>query len=194
MVSIGDNSYLDPAGWGDSLADFVDQGGVVVQTAYDSWEGGDAPQGRFASGGYTPFIPGDNVNENVSLADIDTSSPLSQGVATLTSAELNTAPELAPGASLIAKWGNGANAIAVKGRVVSVSAFIGDHYGLGKWSGDYARLILNAVIALERRQLTVFNGNPGGGTLTGPEGISCGSVCDALLIPGTAVSVSASPR
>ena len=92
VVSIGDSNYLDAVGWGNSLADFIDQGGVVVQAAYDNWDGGGAPLGRFESGDYPPFIPGDNVNDEVSLGEFDAASPLMQGVVSLTSSELNTAP------------------------------------------------------------------------------------------------------
>jgi hypothetical protein len=150
VVSIGDSEYLDNEAWGESLAAYVDGGGVVVQTAYDNWEEPIAePGGRFASGGYAPFIPGNNGNNQVSLGAFDTGSPLMQGVAALTS-ELNTEPEPAPGATVVAKWSDGTNAIAVKGHVVSISAFIGDGYG-EVWSGDYGRVILNSVRTLGRQ-------------------------------------------
>lgn len=70
-----------------------------------------------------------------------------EGIGSLTSKELNTAPALAPAAHLVAKWDTGDNAIAFKGRVVSVTAYIGDHYG-PNWSGDYGRLVVNAVRTL----------------------------------------------
>jgi hypothetical protein len=147
VVSIGDSEYLDNVAWGESLATYVDGGGVVVQTAYDNWEEAIAePGGRFASGGYAPFIPGTNGNHIISLGASDAASPLMQGVAALTS-ELNTEPQPAPGATVVAKWSDGTNAIAVKGHVVSISAFIGDGYG-EVWSGDYGRVILNSVRTL----------------------------------------------
>lgn len=147
MVSIGDSRYLDNEAWGESLATYVDGGGVVVQTAYDNWEEAIAePGGRFASGGYAPFIPGNAGNHIISLGVFDAASPLMQGVAALTS-ELNTEPQPALGATLVAKWSDGTNAIAVKGHVVSISAFIGDGYG-EVWSGDYGRVILNSVRTL----------------------------------------------
>jgi hypothetical protein len=192
VVSIGDSTYLDVVGWGNSLADFIDQGGVVVQSAYDNWSSTKAfPQGRFESGGYAPFIPGNNVNDATSLGTFDATSPLMQGITTLTTNENNTAPLLAPGASLIAKWLTGNNAIAVKGRVVSVSAFIGDREGPEAWSGDYGRLVLNAVRILGPQVLTVVNANPGGGTVTGPGGLLCGSICSAAFDQGTPVGLEA---
>ena len=191
VVSVGDSNYLDREAWGNSLADYVDSGGVLVQAGYDSWE--DAfPEGRFASGGYAPFIPGNNGNKTTSLGEFDASSPLMQGISTLTTID-NTEPELAPGASLVAKWANGLNAIAVKGHVVTTTAWIGDDYGPGEFSGDYGRLVVNAVRTLGRQGLSVVNANPVGGTVTSSVGgISCGAVCGAELAPGTAVSLTAS--
>jgi len=196
VVSVGDSSYLDREAWGNSLADYIDGGGVVVQAGYDSWE--DAfPEGRFASGGYAPFIPGNNGNNLTSLGEFDASSPLMQGITTLAT-EDNTEPELAPGAVLIAKWENGLNAIAVKGRVVTTTAWIGDDYGPGIWSGDYGRLVVNAVrtlgppaAAVAKARLSVTNANPAGGTVFGSGGISCGSVCSADFVQSVSASLSA---
>jgi Divergent InlB B-repeat domain len=191
VVSVGDSSYLDREAWGNSLADYIDGGGVVVQAGYDSWE--DAfPEGRFASGGYAPFIPGNNGNNDTSLGEFDASSPLMQGINSLASSD-NTEPELAPGAKLIAKWANGLNAIATKGRVVTTTAWIGDDYGPGEWSGDYGRLIVNAVRTLGRQRLSVTNSNPAGGTVTGSGGISCGAVCIADFVSQTPVTLGVTP-
>jgi hypothetical protein len=193
VVSIGDSSYDDPEAWGNSLASYVDGGGVVVQAGYDSWENPQSfPGGRFASGGYAPFIPGNNGNDVTSLGAFDASSPLMQGVSTLTT-EDNTEPEPSPGATVVAKWATGKNAIAVKGHVVSITAFIGDDYGLeGVWSGDYGRVVVNAMRTLGRQKLSVVNSNPLGGTVTSSAGgVSCGATCSAIFAPGTAVSLAA---
>jgi len=193
VVSIGDSSYDDPEAWGNSLASYVDGGGVVVQAGYDSWENPQSfPGGRFASGEYAPFIPGNNGNDVTSLGAFDASSPLMEGVSTLTT-EDNTEPEPSPGATVVAKWANGKNAIAVKGHVVSITAFIGDDYGTeGIWSGDYGRVVVNAMRALGRQKLSVINSNPLGGTVTSNVGgINCGATCGSIFAPGTAVSLVA---
>lgn len=193
VVSIGDNSYLDRVAWGNSLADYVDSGGVVVQAAYDNWEEA-FPQGRFESGGYAPFIPGDNDNNARSLGAFNALSPLMQGITALNSSD-NTTPTLAPGASLVASWNDGGPAIAVKGRVVSVSAFIGDHYGEAIWSGDYGRLVVNAVRSLGRQVLTVSNSKPNGGTVTSSAGgIECGALCKADFLYQTPVALTAKAK
>jgi hypothetical protein len=192
VVSIGDSTYLDRFAWGNSLADYVDSGGVVVQYAYDSWEDG-FPEGRFDSGGYAPFAPGPADNFARSLGTFDASSPLMQGVGTLESGD-NTTPSVVPGASLIANWDDGGPAVALKGRVVSVSAFTGDEYG-EVWSGDFGRLSINAVRMLGRRTLTVVNLNPTGGTVTSSAGgIVCGAICSGNITFQSPVSLAAIPN
>jgi hypothetical protein len=123
VVDTGDADYANPALYGDRLADYIDQGGALVQFAYDNWEEvGAFPSGRFESGGYAPFIPGDNQNDPVTLGDILVpGSPLLAGVTSIAS-DLNTTDDLAPGATLLAKWSDDRNAIATKGRVVSTTA------------------------------------------------------------------------
>ncbi|MGH2958885.1 MAG: hypothetical protein ACRDKE_04725, partial [Solirubrobacterales bacterium] len=127
IVSIGDSNYFDAALWGNRLADYIDAGGPVVQTAYDNWEDdGAAPTGRFESGGYAPFLRGDNENLGVTLGTLVVpDSPLVQDLGVFPTSDNTTTP-LAPGATLLAKWSDDRNAIAVKGRVASVSASPGD--------------------------------------------------------------------
>lgn len=146
VVSVGDNRYFDPEAWGNALAGYVDGGGVVVQTAYDTWdEVGEF--GRFETGGYEPLLPGENVNNETELGAVDLTSPLMQGVGPLTTLD-NTKSEAAPGATVVAKWATGNNAIAVKGRVVAISAFLGDGYEQEVFSGNYGRVIFNALRTL----------------------------------------------
>jgi hypothetical protein len=194
VVSQSDSEYENNSLYGDALANYVDSGGVVVQYAYDNWDGGEVsngPTGRFASGGYEPFIPGPNPNELTTLGTFDTSSPLMQGVTKL-EAEFNTDPTLAPGATLVAKWADGRDAIAYKGRVVSISAYTGDQNPgePDEWSGDFGRLTVNAVHWLGRQTLTVTNSNPVGGTVSGP-GLSCGTTCSAVFTFQSSVPLTA---
>jgi hypothetical protein len=195
VVSIGDSTYLDREAWGNSLAAYVDSGGVVVQATYDTWDGGGAPLGRFASGGYAPFMLGPNDNKSTSLGSFDASSPLMRGVApgSLTT-ELNTTNVPASGATLIASWADGRAAVAFKGRVVGITAYIGDNYG-EVWTGNYGQIIVNAVRTLGRQVLSVANSNPAGGTLSSSTGgISCGAVCSAAFVYQTPVSLTATPN
>ena len=63
-----------------------------------------------------------------------------------------TSATLASGATSVALWNNGAEAVAYKGRAVAVNASVD---GSAMWSGDFARLTLNAVTWLGRHDLTV---------------------------------------
>lgn len=197
VVSIGDNSYDDIEAWGDALADYVDSGGIVVQSAYDTWKFS-FPEGRFAGGGYAPFIPGNNVNESTTLGAFDAASPLMRGIApgSLSTEEYNTENEPAPGSTVVAFWADGRPAIGVKGRVVAVTSFIGDGYdepGELAWTGNYGQLVVNAARTFTPQPLTVVNTNPAGGTVTSTlGGISCGSVCGATYTYGTPVGLTAS--
>ena len=145
VISMSDCTYADAVAYGDALADYVDQGGVVVQFAYDNWVDTDSrPTGRFEADGYAPFLDGDNRNvEGLSLGDV-TDDPLLIGVDEMVS-ECNTAPELAEGATLVAEWEDGTAAIARKGRVVSNSAHPGGHLDYCAWSGDFATFAVNAL-------------------------------------------------
>jgi len=142
----GDPNDQDPAAVGDALADFYDHGGAVVQFAWDNDHNGGYPTtGRWASGGYEPFLPGPAPDNALTLGTHDASSPLMQGVNSLQS-EDETAPTLAPGATLLAKWSDDTNLIAVKGRAMSVSAYVGDDYAPPpSWSGDFPRLVINML-------------------------------------------------
>lgn len=192
VVSIGDSDYLDNAAWGNALATYVEGGGVVVSTTYDTWDGGGAPTGRWETGGYAPFLLGNNDNESTTLGSFDAASPLMSGVVPGSlETELNTTNVLAPGASLVASWADGRPAVAYKGRVVSISAYIGDGYG-EVWDGNFGQIVVNTVRAFGKQRLTVTNSNPIGGTLTSSAGgISCGAVCGADLVYQTPVSLTA---
>ena len=141
-------AYNDGTALGNNLADYVDHGGVVVEYAYSfhSAAGGYQLAGRWLSGGYSPYVPGTNVNNNVTLGTHDATSPLMAGVSSLTSGGCNTAATLAPGATRVAQWDNGQEAVALKGHAVAVNALVVE-VGCA-WSGDYARLTLNAVTTL----------------------------------------------
>ncbi|HEY3436003.1 MAG TPA: hypothetical protein VGK41_10155 [Solirubrobacterales bacterium] len=185
VVSMNEDEYADPVAYGNLLADYVDSGGFVFQYAYDNEEGLQ-PFGRFLTGGYAPFIAGDNPNDSATLGEFDASSPLMQGVTALASDD-NTEPALAPGATLVAKWSDGRNLVAYKGRVASASAYVGDE---AEWSGDFGRLTINALRFLGAHTLTVSNPSGGGFVLSNVGGIVCGSVCSTVLPNGTPVTLA----
>ena len=130
VVSLGDTcganppyGYADATAWGNELVAYIKGGGAVLQAAYDNWDATNAsPAGEFASGGYAPFELGPNDNNSTTLGQLVVpQSPLLKTLGTFATDD-NTTDALAPGATLLAKWADGRNAIAMKGRVVSTTA------------------------------------------------------------------------
>jgi len=191
VVSLGDdcNPYANQATWGNRLADYVDGGGVVFQAAYDNWNAADAhPTGRFASGGYAPleFGPDDNVAESAVSMRVHSYILLGLGAAFVSSD--NTTTALAPGATLLMKWADGRNAIAIKGRVVATSASADDAATIH----DLALMAVNAGWYLGPHSVVVTKGGTGMGTVTStPAGISCGTTCAMPVAFGDSVTLTA---
>jgi Divergent InlB B-repeat domain len=193
VVSVGDSSYKDPVSWGNELADYLDAGGAVIQFAFDNWNSpGASPTGRFESGGYAPFVPGPNDDLSTTFGSIlAPGSPLLAGVTTLSTSD-NTTDAVASGATLLAKWADGRNAIATKGRVESVTASLAD--GSVSPISTIARLVVNAGNVLVRQALTVTETGSGRGTVTSsPAGINCGATCTFNYPYGTSVTLTAIP-
>ncbi len=148
VVATGDNcgpqgssgGYAHAVTWGNRVATYLDGGGALLQTAYDVWDSDNTyPRGRFQSGGYEAFVPGPNPNSPTTLGTVlRPSNPIVKGLGTFPSTD-NTTDALAPGATLLAKWADDRNAIAVKGHVVSTTAGAYDADTLP----DLARLAVN---------------------------------------------------
>ncbi len=195
IVSTGDASYNDAALYGNRLADYIDAGGAVIQFAYDNWDPTDAhPGGRFDSGGYAPFIPGDNENLPTSLGPpLVPNSPLLAGVASFTT-DLNTTDALAPGAALLARYVDGRNAIATKGRVVSITSTPG--YGGEDLNpiDAAAQLALNAGNVVGRHKVKVKKKGGAGFVTSAPAGIKCGKTCKAIFPGATRITLKAKSK
>jgi hypothetical protein len=195
VVDTGDSSYDDPALYGNRLADYIDAGGSVIQFAYDNWdETGAHPTGRFESGGYAPFTPGPNDNAPTSLGQLLVpDSPLLAGVQSFTTIDNVTDP-LASGATLLALFADGRNAIATKGRVVSLAASPEDTGDLDPVSAA-AQLALNAGNVLGRHTIAVQKTGRGAGTVTStPAGISCGTACSADFVGSAGLTLTAKAK
>ena len=187
VVSTGDCAYIDQAAWGNRLADYIDAGGAVLQTAYDNWDSAQAhPTGRFASGGYPPLLIGPNDNDDVTLGTILVPNhPLLEGLGTFSSGSNTTTP-LAPGATLLARWSDNRNAIAIKGRVAATSADDDSN------PASTARLARNTANFFSTYRLDVTKAGVGDGTVTSsPAGIACGSDCSGLFAIGSDVTLTA---
>jgi List-Bact-rpt repeat protein len=199
IVSTGDSNYHDATLYGNRLADYIDAGGAVIQFAYDNWNNDDAhPVGRFESGGYPPFIPGDNDNIPATLGMVLVpSSPLLAGVTSFSGGN-NVTDALAPGATLLAKYVDGRNAIATKGRVISVTVTPGyDSDGPPDQMNPIsaaARLALNAGNVLGRHTVVVKKKGGGSGSVKSAAGIKCGKTCRTVVPSNTTITLKAKPK
>ena len=138
--------YADPVSLGDRLADYEDAHGIVV--AFDhSWDGTLREiQGRWQSGGYSPFRRyAQHVYDDATLGSHNAQHPVMQGVTNL-SAFYRLNVVLMPGAEQIATWSDGLPLVALNGRAVGVNAYVGD--ADGGWSGDFGRIVVNAGLWL----------------------------------------------
>ena len=145
VLSFSSTEYANSAVLGDNLATYADHGGVVTEFAFNWFNRpGNRLGGRWATGGYSAFDgPAANVIENgATLGPHEASSPLLAGVTTL-GAETHQDVGVAPRAVEVAKWSDGQSLIAFKGRAVAVNACVAD--GCTRFSGDFARLVLNVA-------------------------------------------------
>ena len=139
------DGYQDPVALGDTLADYLDGGGIVVAShhSFNSLPSLSI-QGRWLTGGYSPYAYTSAISSNdVTLAPSSGACchPLMLGVGKLTAGgRLNVA--VAPGATQVAAYSDGSSAIAVKDRAVGMPVYLGNLELSGQ--GDYARAIVNA--------------------------------------------------
>jgi len=149
---------LDANALGDRLADFIDMGGRVVLTM-SSWIDGPFSWdvvGRFASGGYHPFVPADTrMHASKSLGVFDAAHPLMSGVSAL-SVTFSSSPATTQGTYVVATWDDGSPAVAVKGNVVALNVLPQD----GFVYGDRLPIFSNAVHFLMTPRLRVLVASP----------------------------------
>lgn len=145
-------SWADPTTLGNRLADYQDAHGTVV-AFHHSWSG--PPRGisgRWQSGNYSPYEAyGGSIYNTGTLGNHNAAHPLMAGVTNL-SAFYRVNAVLRPGAEQVAAWIDGPPLIAVKARAVGVSAYVGDEDD--GWSGDFARIVVNAGRWLRPNQCT----------------------------------------
>jgi len=143
VIPYSNTDYASATNLGNALANYVDGGGVVVPLAFD---GTTSPNrslaGRWITDEYRPWLPGATVDSTPqTLGAHDTTHPLFQAVTALSATYRISDLTPAPGAALLASWSGGAPLVAYKGRVVGINARLGSE----EWSGDFARLIVNAA-------------------------------------------------
>jgi hypothetical protein len=184
VVAFSNTPYADATTLGNNLADYQDQGGVLVGANFDYYVSPYGLAGRWITGGYSPYnTPGTTHFSTATLGTHDASSPLLQGVNAL-SAYYRMTLTVAPGATNLANWSDGASAVAVKGNAVGINAYLGDGTGPGFWSGDFARLIVNAGYVLGRHTslLTITKAGGASGTSRAPRlGLTAGRPANRTL-------------
>lgn len=194
VFAMGDCSWSNGVTFGDNLASYQDQGGVVIAATF-SWQSGSSFGGRWMTDGYTPWVNGAPSSfADFTLGNHDATHPLMQGVNNF-QAYFKDSMTLASGATELAKWSDGESGIAVKGRAVGINAYIGGNYLPDHpVSGDFGRLVVNAGNVLGRHAVTVTKSGSGKGTVASiPAGVDCGAVCSAIFANGVAATLTATP-
>lgn len=140
VVPISNCEYSDPVTLGNNLDAYESGGGVVVAFTFD-WNGGFFSIGGAWITNDSPF--NDNAPPNLTNGTLGTCTvtELCNGV-TMLNAFFRESPTLASGATQAGTWNDGGVLMAYKGNAVGVSAYVGD--SADNWSGDFARVILNA--------------------------------------------------
>ena len=148
VVAFSDFTFLDPDTLGNNLADYVDGGGIVVQSGF-SHLGPGKPygiNGRWLSGNYNPYDYSENAVFNAfSLGTHNAGHPLMAGVTALDS-DFENVVTPAAGATEVAQDNFGISLVAyrpVSGghTTVGVTAYVGVD---ATQSGDWGKVVVNA--------------------------------------------------
>jgi hypothetical protein len=148
VVAFSNSSYGDATAMGNVLADYADAGGVVVGFNFDWFGPPFGLEGRWQTGGYSPFVEGGPTLFATScLGTYDTTHPLMQNIsAGSLCAFFRHVLALSPGAVSVALYQDSEQLVAYKtnnGHTgVGVNAYVGD--GAGMWTGPFGRVVVNA--------------------------------------------------
>jgi hypothetical protein len=145
VITWNNYQYVDPVALGNVLADYVDNGGKVIESVF-VWYSATELGGRFRSGGYEPFVSTGAGNHFAfaNLGTRDAVHPIMAGV-TAASDRYRDYTNLASGAYLVASWTDGEEFVATKGNVVAINSFLGDGY---QWTGDVGKIVHNSIVYL----------------------------------------------
>jgi hypothetical protein len=147
VVAFSNNAYSDPVAMGNVLADYADTGGVVVGLNFDWFGPPFGLDGRWMTGGYTPFNVGPTNFTTSCLGTYDTTHPLMQGIsAGSLCAFFRHTLTLSPGAVSVALYQDSQQLCAYKtnnGHTgVGINAYLGANPE--NFSGPFGRVIVNA--------------------------------------------------
>jgi hypothetical protein len=162
VFAFSNSAWNNAVGMGNVLADYQDGGGVVVVGTF-AWDvTGGLLQGRWITGGYSPYNPTDLSTFSNNTANItQPSHALMRGVSSL-GAFFRNGVSLTSGASAVAMWTDlpsaAASAVAYKTNngttAVGISAYLGNQF-----SGQWGHVIVNAGRWLLAQPATDFDHN-----------------------------------
>ena len=144
VVPLSDGNWADSTALGNALADYADQKGTVVPLNFSFYDTvAQGIQGRYRTEGYSPFTYNTALDfSNATLGAFNANHPLMNGVSAL-GAFYRHDVTLATGAAQVAAWTDGSPLIAHKGRVIGIN-FHPQEGEPASWTGDFARVIVNA--------------------------------------------------
>jgi hypothetical protein len=151
-----DCQFANGAALGNVLADYVDGGGRVVLASHVWWPFSSNGivsldiRGRFASGGYNPIANGTiGIGGPIwSPVIVDNTTNIFNGVNNVTFTGIDNATSITAGSTLVAHTNLSTPhpLVAYKGNVVALNFFpASTAVQGGSWTGDGARLIVNAL-------------------------------------------------
>ncbi len=146
VICFSNNTFYNPVALGDTLAAYVDAGGVVILATFAHTTGWHI-QGRITTGPYATFVNGANVHNYDSLGWYLSSHPIMQGVnfvADIYRSQLTWAA----GAESIAKWRDNKPYVAVSQnhKVVGINNYPGYYNNPnGPRRGDWVLVYHNAL-------------------------------------------------
>jgi hypothetical protein len=125
VIIFSNNTFQDPVGFGNTLADYVDLGRPVIIGTFALTSGWHI-QGRVITGNYAAIVNGDNTHGEGSLGWNNSSHPVMAGVDTVTDIYRSNT-QFAPGADSVAKWNDGKPYIGTSAnmRVVGINQYPG---------------------------------------------------------------------
>ena len=142
VILTGNYAPQDPVTTGDVLADYIDQGGGVIETL-PYFFGDYMIEGRYRTGGYSPFEEGSNPGNTANLGTFQASHPIMSGV-TSAWGKLLVETSLVPGSIWVADWDNGLLCMATRhARVIGFNVLVA---GSGNYSGDVGLMLGNAAV------------------------------------------------
>jgi hypothetical protein len=154
LLVFADNPFKDGNALGNVIADFFDEKGHVVLACFTNAAYGRL-QGRWSSEGYDLITPASKIStpQTAAIHISDTSSPLVAGVSSLTAqAGYASSGSLAPGAIVVAKWGDNTTPLIVRGaknghRMVAINMYPpSSRADAGLWAGDGDAIMRNALM------------------------------------------------